>query len=359
LQAFPLREVVMQRLRRYPDSRIIAVCPCLPVAKFVTVTFGRLPAYSGATVPAFNRLPARKRERLQVTASRRAFLVPRSAAAVKSIVCTFVLLLLAACSPSAPAPKSGQPARRIVSLVPSLTEDLCAIGAAQQLAGVSAFSGDIPCARGLPEVNNFAALDTERIVRLHPDVVVGIPAQRSMTAALRAAGVPVVLLRDDSYKDLFGDIERLGAISGHAAQSRQLKASLERRTAQLRAGEHFKSKPSVFFAAQALPLWTIGPQSYIATMIELAGGRVATASLTQSYAQYSTEALVRLDPDAIVATSDARLDAVLSREPWRSLRAVREHHVYILRDGALLVRPGPRYNEGLSWLIQHLRQIAT
>jgi iron complex transport system substrate-binding protein len=169
----------------------------------------------------------------------------------------------------------------------------------------------------------------------------------------------VYFLSDATYADLFTDIEKLGKISGREKRARTLAASLRARTAQLRAGERYRRSPSVFFVEQSLPLWTAGPQSYIATLIALAGGRIATQSLQQPYAQYSTEALARLDPDAIVATGDARLEAVLSREPWRSLRAVRQHRVFILQDGALIARPGPRYNEGLSWLIARLRPLAT
>lgn len=251
-----------------------------------------------------------------------------------------------------------QPARRIVSLMPSLTEDLCALGAGKQLVGVSAYSEDT-CAKNVPQVNNFASMDAERVIRLHPDAIVAIPAQQRMTAAVRSAGIRVYFLSDATYADLFTDIEKLGKISGREKRARTLAASLRARTAQLRAGERYRRSPSVFFVEQSLPLWTAGPQSYIATLIALAGGRIATQSLQQPYAQYSTEALARLDPDAIVATGDARLEAVLSREPWRSLRAVRQHRVFILQDGALIARPGPRYNEGLSWLIARLRPLAT
>lgn len=225
--------------------------------------------------------------------------------------------------------------------------------------GVSQFSGDIPCVRGVPQVNNFASVDSELVIRLHPDVVVGIREQRLMTAPLRAAGITTQLYADETFADLFADIEALGAVSARRDSAQTLVRKLRAQTAALVAGERFKRRPSVFFVEQAVPIWTIGPGSYIAHLIGLAGGRLATASLAQPYAQYNAEALVRLDPDAIVATGDARLPGVLGAPPWRSLRAVREHHVYILQNGALLVRPGPRYNEGLSWLIERLRPLAT
>ncbi len=253
-------------------------------------------------------------------------------------------------------PHAGPP-QRIVSLMPSFTEDLCALGAGNQIAGVSEY-GNIACAAHVPIVGNFASIDAERIVQLHPDVVVGIPSQRLMTNALRVAGIPTIFLPDESFEDLFRDIMGLGRLSGHERQAKAVITSLRARTVELRRRENFKRRPSVFFVEQALPIWTVGPQSYISTLIDLAGGRNAVQSLPQAYAQYNPEALVRLQPDAIVATEDAHLELLLDREPWRSLHAVREGHVFILRDSAILARPGPRYNEGLAWLIERLRPIA-
>ena len=264
--------------------------------------------------------------------------------------------MLAACASSPSRPPGASP--RIVSLIPSLTEDLCAIGAAKQVVGVSQFSSDIPCATGLPEVNDAATIDAEKIVALHPDLVVGIPSQRRAVAPLVRAGIAVQLLRDDSYADLFGDIAKLGTLSGHGAQAEALISKLRAETQRLRETEHFKRRPSVFIVLQANPIWTVGPGSYIATLISLAGGRDAVTALPQAYAQYSPEALLRLQPDALLATRDAQLEQSLGREPWRSLRAVGAKHLLIAPDSNVIYRPGPRYNQALSWLIEQLRPIA-
>jgi iron complex transport system substrate-binding protein len=274
---------------------------------------------------------------------------PNAMQPMKSLLALVALLALGV--------SAAVPAHRIVSLMPSFTEDLCALGAGKQLVGVTQY-GNIACAKDVPIVANFSSIDSERVVQLRPDVVVGIPAQRLLTEPLRRAGVATVFYKDDSFGDLFADVEQLGRLSGHEREAKALIASLQTRTKSLQASEHFKRRPTVFFVEQGLPIWTVGPQSYISTLIEMAGGRNAVQSLPQPYAQYSPEALVRLQPDAIVATDDAHVDALLDREPWRSLRAVRDHHVFVLRDSGILVRPGPRYNEGLAWLIERLRPIA-
>jgi len=260
---------------------------------------------------------------------------------------------LAACAQPQAAPLQGQ-ARRIVSLMPSLTEDLCAIGARSQIVGVSAYSSDIRCVRGVPQVGNAAAVDAESILRLHADAVVGIPPQGMLMEPVRRAGVRIVLLSDNTFDDIFTDIDRLGTLTGRAQQARALIARLRTRTAQLRRSESHRSRPRVFVVIQAQPIWTVGPASYISTLLALAGARNAVESLPQPYAQYSAEALLRAAPDAIVATSDSQLPSVLARPPWNSLAAVRKRRVYIVPDDAILVRPGPRYNEGLAWLIERL-----
>jgi len=189
---------------------------------------------------------------------------------------------------------------RIVALVPSLVEDLCAIGAAHQLTGVSSATRDVPCAKGVPVVGDFSSVDVEKIVALHADVVVAIPAQAHLVEPLRHAGIDVELLDDDSYADIFDDITALGKLTGRASQAAALDRSLKAQTAHLIAGRHFNHKPTVFVALGTGPIYTCGPTSYIAALIGLAGGTNAVTSLPGAYGEYSAEALLRLQPDAIV-----------------------------------------------------------
>lgn len=271
-------------------------------------------------------------------------------------VAFFTLGIAAACAGPREAHRMAV-AHRIVSLIPSLTEDLCAIGAGRALVGVSQYSQDIPCARNKPVVSGFSSLDAERVVALRPDAIVGIPAQRRLTATL-AQSIATYFVPDDTYDDIFRDITQLGALSGRQADARALNARLHRRTATLRAAERFRYHPRVFVVLGTGPIWTVGPDSYLSALIALAGGRNAVTSLPGAYGQYSAEALLALQPDALVSDESTHLNAALAREPWRSLRAVAQHRVYIIKDAALLERPGPRYNEGLAWLVARLRPLA-
>ncbi|HEY1976798.1 MAG TPA: helical backbone metal receptor [Candidatus Baltobacteraceae bacterium] len=267
---------------------------------------------------------------------------------------TLPALLLLALTAVAPAPHP-----RIVALMPSLVEDFFSVGAGAQVVGVSVYS-DVPNAKGLPVVADFSSVDAERIVALHPNVVVGIPAQARLVDPLKRAGMHVVLLPDDSYDSIFTNIKAAGDLSGHAREAATLASRLMRVTNELRAHTAaFKRKPSVFVVLGTGPIWTAGKKSYIATLIAMAGGRNAGDDLDAAYGQYSSEALLRDQPDAIVTDPSVHLGAVLQNEPWRSLNAVRARRIFVVDPAAMLERPGPNYNEGLRWLVERLTPLGT
>ncbi len=244
------------------------------------------------------------------------------------------------------------PPQRIVSLVPSMTEDLFAVGAGDRVVGVSSYT-DFPArAKKLPVVATFASIATERIVALHADLAIGIDAQDRLAGDLRRSGVPVMLLHDDRYDDIFRNLVTIGTTTGHRAEAVTLVNQLRARTnALMRTVEPRARKPAVFVVLGVAPVFTVGKGSYIATLIDLAGGRNAAADVDAPYARYSAEALVARQPDLLVVDPSVRLNDVLAQPPWNALRAVKAHHVYTLPDAAILERPGPRYNDGLVWLI--------
>jgi ABC-type Fe3+-hydroxamate transport system substrate-binding protein len=259
-----------------------------------------------------------------------------------------VAALLVATYGAAPAPP------RIVSLIPSFTEDLFAVGAGTQVVGTSQFSDYPPAAKRVPQISTFASVDAERIVALHPDVVVGIPAQASMVRDLRRAGLRVVLMSDDSYDDIFANLNALGHLSGHAKEASALVARLRAETTRLVAPVKGATRPRCFVVLGVAPIFTAGDRSYIAQLIALAGGRNAANDLPLAYGRYSAETLVAKQPDLLISDDQSGLGSALGRSPWKALRAVRDRRVYILDDAAILERPGPRYNQGLAWLVAHL-----
>ncbi|MDP9105945.1 MAG: ABC transporter substrate-binding protein, partial [Candidatus Eremiobacteraeota bacterium] len=125
------------------------------------------------------------------------------------------------------------PPRRIVSLVPSMTEDLFAVGAGDRVIGVSSYTDYPPRAKRLPVVATFASIATERIVALHADLALGIDAQDRLAGDLRRAGVSVLLLHDDSYDDIFRNLMTIGTTTGHRDAAAALVNRLRARTRAL------------------------------------------------------------------------------------------------------------------------------
>jgi iron complex transport system substrate-binding protein len=276
-----------------------------------------------------------------------------------SALLAFAFLGACAAAPPAHHGNVGTARARIVALVPFVADDLFALHAGSCLVAVSSFT-DEPGARSLPRVADFTSVDSERIVALHPDVAIGLPAQDRLVEPLRRAGIHVVLLPDDDYASIFTNLRTVGALCGKEKQADVLVARLRRTTAQLHARTlTFKRRPAVFVVLGSGPIWTAGARSYIATLIALAGGRNAADDLTAAYGEYSAEALLRSQPDALIADPAVRLDAALGRQPWKSLRAVHLHRVYAVVPPDIIERPGPRFNEGIRWLLERLTPLAT
>ena len=265
-----------------------------------------------------------------------------------------LVAVLALCACASAAPARDDVPQRIISLIPSLTEDLFAIGAGPSVVGVSEYTDYPAAAKALPVVGGFASVDAEKAVALHPDVVVGIEAQRSQAADVRKAGLRTVLLRDDGFDDIFRDIESLGLLTARLDTARALNDRLRARTlALMRTVRKRERRPTVFIVLGTGPIYTVGESSYIGKLIGLAGG-VDAATIADPYGAFSAEALVAAQPDVIVADPTVQLQSVLDRPPWNALRAVRAGRVAYLPDAAILERPGPRYNDGLAWLIATL-----
>jgi len=242
--------------------------------------------------------------------------------------------------------------------VPSFADDVYALGAGAQLVAVSAFT-DAPQAKTLPRVADAGSVDAEAILALRPTLVIGIPAQVRLTEPLRRARLRVALLGDDTFEQIFNNLAIIGALTNHAREARATIGRLRRETAALQArAASFRRHPALFLVLGSGPIWTAGAGSYISTLIELAGGTNAANDLHAAYGEYSAEALLRRQPDLLVADPATHLGSLLDREPWRSLRAVRAHHLYYVNPD-LIERPGPNYNAGIAWLLERIAPLAT
>lgn len=275
-----------------------------------------------------------------------------------------LLLGLAALRPAGPAgatqPGVGppRPARRIVSLNPSTTELLFAIGAGPQVVARTRWCDWPPEATRRPSVGDGFPPNIEAVLAKHPDLVVIYPTGVNDGATRRFAdlGIPVLALRTDRIEDLAGAARLLGAASGHTRAADSLAGAIESALVRARHAAVGAVGPRVAILAWTTPPLVLGAGSYLHEVVELAGGRNAFGDVARASAPVSLEAIAARDPDLILLAGGTP-SALLGRPEWRALRAVRAGRVLALSDPAL-ARPTPRALAAIAPLRARLARIA-
>jgi len=237
-----------------------------------------------------------------------------------------------------------RPAARVVSLAPSITEQLFAIGAGDRIVGTSAFSDYPPEAGRIPVVAGAGGVDLERIASLHPDLVFvwgsGFPP--ATQDALRRLGVRVYVSEPTSLESIAGSLERLGRLTGAQqapAQAQQFRARLQ----QLRA--HFAGRRPVraFYQVWAQPLMTLSGRHVVSEALALCGAHNVFDNLSTLAPAVSPEAVIAADPQIILTDEPGAVDRgaldFWKRYPFVS--AVAKGQLYTL-DADRMARPTPR-----------------
>jgi len=246
------------------------------------------------------------------------------------------------------------PPRRIVSLVPSVSEILFAVGAEDRLAGVTDFCDWPPAARAKPSVGGMLSPSLEVLVRLEPDLVVATSdGNREETVTqIERLGIPVYLVRPSRVAEALDVITRLGALTSRAEAAREVVERLTARIDKVRAAVAPRGRPRVLYVLWPEPLIVPGRGALVSELIALAGGASVTADAPVPYPRYTLEAAVASAPEIIVlARHGSRLGAI-ARERWERfshLPAVRAGRLHAA-DGNLTHRYGPRMVDGLEAL---------
>ena len=251
----------------------------------------------------------------------------------------------------------AQPARRIVSLSPHITENLFAIGAGERVVGTVAFSNYPEAARRIPLVGGYEKLDLEAVAALRPDLVLAWESGNiaSHVTKLKGIGLPVAVTEARRIEDVPDDLERLGALSGAGVGARAVAAKFRERLAALRTRYGERPKVRVFYQVWNQPLMTVGGGQIISDAIRLCGGENVFAALKPMAAAVTVEAVLAADPEAIVASGmgDARPEWLDEWRRWPSLTAVARDNLFFVHPDHLQ-RHTPRILDGIERLCQHL-----
>ena len=204
--------------------------------------------------------------------------------------------------------------QRIVSLSPSNTEILFAVGAGPAVVGVTCYC-DFPVeAQELPEIGGYSSdsISIETIVSMKPDLVLADSASHATTIeALEQANIPVFAVDATSFEDVFSNIGMIGKVTGNDVQAAALIDEMETCIAAVTdkvGAVPQEDRPSVFWEVWDEPLMTVGPRAFTAQLIQIAGGTNIFSDLTEDYPQVSAEEVIRRNP----AFSSARIRMVIN-----------------------------------------------
>ncbi len=250
-------------------------------------------------------------------------------------------LLAAGCRPAPDGrpPATPPPARRIVSLAPSSTELLFALGAGDQVVGRTTWCRYPPAALRVPDVGDGLNPNIEAIAARRPDLVVLYRSGMNAAAAAQLAqlGIPAVTLAQDRLEDIARAARLLGRLTGRAAVGDSIGAALE----ALLSAAPPPAIARVAFVVWDSPPMVIGGGSYLDQLATLAGGANVFHDLGAASATVSIETIVARDPDVILVLADSTDLPAYSRRPeWRAIRAVRDRR-FIMLPGDLFGRPSP------------------
>jgi iron complex transport system substrate-binding protein len=253
--------------------------------------------------------------------------------------------------------------QRIISLAPSNTEILFAVGAGDQVVGVTTYCNYPPEVQNREKIGGFAAntISVEKIVALEPDLVVAAGAiHQPVIEALDKVGIPVVALDPHNLEGVYTAIELVGRLAGHADQATQVVADMQARVesvTQRLAAVPEAERLSVYWEVFDEPRMTAGPSTFIGQLIDLAGGVNVFGDVSEDYPQINDEEVIQRNPAVIMGADtmgEKLTTAIVAQRPgWDQIDAVRNGRIYLF-DGDMVSRSSPRLAQVLEMMAQAL-----
>jgi len=278
------------------------------------------------------------------------------------LVILTIVLVLTACSPGEQTAVeyvsddlgrlvaiNGTP-QRIVSLAPSNTEILFALGLGEKVVGVTDFCDYPTEALDKEKVGGYDTPDIEKIVALDPDLILvahGTPMEIINTMV--GLGLTVFGVKSTDLDDVLNDIRTVGNITGQEAEANALTSEMEGRIeAVTDETSELDERPRVFYVVWHDPLWTAGSETFIHELIEKGGGVNICGNLT-GYPTISIEEVVARNPEVIITSIWPGVYEWAMNETALNDTEARQNDRVFTRDDNLVQRPGPRLVEGLEW----------
>ena len=250
--------------------------------------------------------------------------------------------------------------RRIVSLLPSLTESVCELGECARLVATDIYSNWPESVQNLPKTGGLEDVQIEQVVRAKPDVVLLAHAPRVLDH-LRSLGIVTFEFNARTYQDIATNVTTLGVLLGVPQRAASLNAQIEQSVAQVAAETRQRlgaRSPLVYYEVDPGP-YGAGPDSFIGVELSRLGARNILTPDMGLFPKLNPEYVVRANPNVIMISPKEAANLV-NRPGWSEIRAVREQRVcsFAPEERDTIVRPGPRISEGLKALSDCLVRVA-
>ena len=251
----------------------------------------------------------------------------------------------------------GHLPQHIVSLAPSNTEILFALGLDDRISGVTDYCDYPEKANLKPRVAGYMAPDIEKLVTIAPDLVLAESIhEKTVLPALEKAGLPVIVLSAHNIDDIINNITLVGQVTGSAAAASQLTGQLSARIKAITAKTDLLpsgKRPRVMYVVWYDPIWTMGGKTYIDDLISRAGGNNMFSADFENSRIVSPESIVSKNPQVLIVTgmaasADATITSLKKLDWMQATDAIKNNRVYRLSDASLVDRPGPRVVDGLE-----------
>lgn len=245
--------------------------------------------------------------------------------------------------------------RRIISLAPSITETLFALGLDREIVGVTDFCNYPEAALSRPKVGSFISLSAEKIVSLRPDLILATADgnRKESVEQLMRLGLPVYTVSPSNLNQTLHMISTLGGMTGREKEAHALVHKLRQRILHVKTVTERLPRPKVFFQVGIDALITAGSGTFLNELITIAGGLNIAGGETVRYPRYSIEKILTAAPDVVIVTSmkgEGTFEKVNKKwSRWPSIPAVRTGRIYLMETD-LVFRPSPRIVDGLEEL---------
>lgn len=236
---------------------------------------------------------------------------------------------------------------RIVSLSPTNTEIVFALGAGEKLVGVTNYCDYPEETRNIERIGDFEGPNIEMIKKVKPDVVLaGGYIQEDIIKVLESLDIPVVSTEASDIDSIFDSIALIGKLVGEETKAEEIINNMHKDIDDIKNKVLGKGRPKVFYVVWTEPLSTAGKGTFINEIIQIAGGQNVAAEV-EGWAKYSAEELIKQNPDILIAAYHStdkgmRKEDFIEDNLFKKLECVKNEKIHIMSDDNIVARPGPR-----------------